>query len=65
MRYKFIRTGHRPIEETDHDYNIRAGFIHCTQPVRDNLEAFFVDPGQKSVAFKFEDHTVVISRDIK
>lgn len=29
MLFRFIRTGYRPIEETDHDYNIRAGFLHC------------------------------------
>ncbi len=62
MRYKFIRTGHRPIEETDHDYHIRQGFIHCLPDVKDRLEAFFSDPGQSKVTFEFEGQTVVIER---
>ncbi len=63
MKYKFIRIGQRPIEEVDHDYNIRAGFNACTDEVKSKLEAFFKDVGQQSITFEFEGQTVEIKRE--
>ena len=65
MRYKFIRTNYRPIEETDYDYNIRQGFLHCLPDVKARLEAFFSDPTQDKVTFEFEGQTVTIKREAK
>ncbi len=65
MKYKFIRTGDRPIEESDYDYNIRAGFNTCTDEVKSKLEAFFKDAGQQSVTFEFEGQMVEIKREVK
>ena len=65
MKYKFIRTGDRPIEEVDHDSVIREGFDACTDEVKNKLEAFFKDVGQQSVTFEFEGQTVEIKREMK
>ncbi len=62
MKYKFIRTGDRPVEESDYDYNIRAGFDACADEVKNKLEAFFKDAGQQSVTFEFEGQRVEIQR---
>ncbi len=65
MKYKFIRTGHRPVEESDYDHNIRAGFDACTDEIKNELEAFFKDVGQQSVVFEFEGETVEVRRESK
>ncbi len=65
MKYKFIRTGDRPIEESDYDYNIRDGFNACTDEIKAKLEAFFKDAGQQSVTFEFEGQMVEVKREVK
>ena len=62
-KYKFARVGHRPIEESDYDHIIRAGFEPCTDEVKAKLEAFFKDAGQQSVMFEFEGQTVIVGRE--
>ena len=62
-KYKFTRIGHRPVEESDYDHIIRAGFEPCTNEVKAKLEAFFKDVGQQSVMFEFGDQTVIVGRE--
>jgi len=62
MRYRFIRTGDRPVNEVDYDYIIQDGFMHCLPNVKAKLEAFFSDPKQDKVVFKFEGQVVTIER---
>ncbi len=62
-KYKFIRVGHRPVEESDYDHVIRDCFEPCTDVVKARLEAFFKDAGQQSVMFEFEGQTVIVNRE--
>ncbi len=63
MRYKFTRIGHRPIEKSDYDHIIRAGFEPCTDEAKARLEAFFKDTRQQSVMFEFGEQTVIVKRE--
>ena len=62
MKYRFIRTGTRPLEESAAEFEIRECFAACTPKVKARLEAFFKDTGQRSVTFRFEEQTVVVKR---
>lgn len=64
-KYRFIRTGDRPIEESDYDHIIREGFNACTNEVKAKLESFFKDVSQQSLVFEFDGQTVEIKREIK
>lgn len=65
MRYRFIRIGHRSVDEIDHDYIIRDGFNACLPDVKARLEAFFSNPKQDEVKFEFEGQTVTVRRESK
>jgi len=65
MKFRFTRTGARPVDEIDNECTIRDCFIPCTQQVKDKLDKFFKDTGQKSVTFKFDGQVVEIRREEK
>jgi len=65
MKFRFTRTGTRPVDEVDNECAIRDCFLPCTQQVKDKLDKFFKDTSQKSVTFKFDGQTVTITREGK
>jgi len=63
MKFRFTRTGKNPIDEVDSECTIRDCFMPCTQQVKDKLDRFFKDTGQKSVTFRLDGQTVTIQRE--
>lgn len=62
MRFRFIRTGHNPVDE--YAAEIRECFNFCLPKIRDKLEAFLKSK-EESVTFKFEGQTVTVKRESK
>ena len=62
-RFRFIRTGDKPVGQEDHEYIIRACFDFCTDEVKQELDAFFQDAQRESVTFDFGDQQVRIERE--
>lgn len=65
MKYKFIRTGTKPLKESAAEFEIRECLNACTPKVKARLEAFFKDAGRESVTFRFEGQTVTVKREGK
>lgn len=64
MRFRFIRTGHKPVDEGASEFEIRECFNFCLPKVRTKLDAFLKGK-EESVTFKFEGQVVEIRREAK
>jgi len=64
MRFRFIRTGHKPLDEGAAEFEIRECFAYCLPGVKDKLDKF-IKGKEESVTFEFGGQRVMVKRESK
>ena len=62
MKYNFIRTGDKPVEEEANQFTLEDCFVGCVDEVKQELDDFFRDIKKQSIEFDFGSQKVRIER---